>query len=394
VSLAFMTISPTDTTRNLGLDVVRSIAILLVMGCHYGNTFLFWLGVQDPQRYGAAPGFYGVELFFVLSGFLIGRILLNIATTRPTGEQLLVFLTRRWLRTLPLYILWVGILWAFVPFTHVSTDYIVRYVTLTQNFFWRMPNDNFFPVSWSLTVEEWFYLFFASLMVLSAACLRHRAAIWIPIATFLVVPTILRYLVPESGPLAGDMRTVMFLRLDAIAYGTVVAAVSLLHPGWLRQPRLLLALGVALIVAAWENLLYLPHHLASVLTFNLSSIGLALCLPAAIRLRQAPRWFVRIARAISAQSYGLYIMHLTFIDLTFRARGQWPWLTVPAAMAISLGAPVVLSWLSFRYFETPILNLRPSQARTQMFLPGDQPVSEVASRSSSADSQFAPLRVR
>lgn len=66
-----MTISPTDTTRNLGLDVVRSIAILLVMGCHYGNTFLFWLGVQDPQRYGAAPGFYGVELFFVLSGFLI-----------------------------------------------------------------------------------------------------------------------------------------------------------------------------------------------------------------------------------------------------------------------------------------------------------------------------------
>ena len=91
-----MTISPTDTTRNLGLDVVRSIAILLVMGCHYGNTFLFWLGVQDPQRYGAAPGFYGVELFFVLSGFLIGRILLNIATTRPTGEQLLVFLTRRW----------------------------------------------------------------------------------------------------------------------------------------------------------------------------------------------------------------------------------------------------------------------------------------------------------
>jgi peptidoglycan/LPS O-acetylase OafA/YrhL len=63
-------------------------------------------------------------------------------------------------------------------------------------------------------------------------------------------------------------------------------------------------------------------------------------------------------------------------------------------MAISLGAPVVLSWLSFRYFETPILNLRPSQARTQMFLPGDQPVSEVTSRSSSADSQFAPVRVR
>jgi peptidoglycan/LPS O-acetylase OafA/YrhL len=86
-----MTISSTDATRNLGLDVVRSIAILMVMACHYGNAFLYWLGVPNPEYYGAAPGFYGVELFFVLSGFLIGRILLNIAAVQPTGKALWVF---------------------------------------------------------------------------------------------------------------------------------------------------------------------------------------------------------------------------------------------------------------------------------------------------------------
>ena len=52
-----MTISPTDTTRNLGLDVVRSIAILLVMGCHYGNTFLFWLGCKIRSAMGRRLGF-------------------------------------------------------------------------------------------------------------------------------------------------------------------------------------------------------------------------------------------------------------------------------------------------------------------------------------------------
>lgn len=387
--------SSADATRNLGLDVVRSAAILMVMACHYGNTFLFWSGVQDPQRFGAAPGFFGVELFFVLSGFLIGRILLNIAATRPTRQALLVFLTRRWLRTLPLYIVWVCLLWAFLPFMHVSASYVLRYLTLTQNFSWLMPDDNFFPVSWSLTVEEWFYLSFGSLMILCAAWLKRRAAIWIPIAVFLAVPTIVRCLIPETNPLAEDMRRVMFLRLDAIAYGAAIAAVSLHHPKWLRYPLPLLILGLSIVVIAWENVLPLSHRFASAFMFNLSSIGLALCLPAAIQWRQAPRWFESVARTISAQSYGLYIMHLTFIDLVFWARGQWSWLTVPVAMVVSLAAPVVLSWLSFHFFETPILNLRPSQARTLMLLPPEANASVANSNSTlDSDDKFAPVRAR
>jgi peptidoglycan/LPS O-acetylase OafA/YrhL len=262
-----------------------------------------------------------------------------------------------------------------------------------QNFYWRMPDDSFFPVSWSLTVEEWFYLSFGGAMVLCAASLRHRAAIWIPIAVFLAVPTVLRYLTPESSPLADDMRRVMCLRLDAIAYGAVVAALSLYYPGCLRRPLPLLALGLALVVIAWENLLPLSNRLASVFTFNVSSIGLALCLPAAVRCRQAPRWFAASARTISAQSYGLYIMHLTFIDLAFWARARWPWVTVPAAMALSLAAPAVLSWLSFRYFESPNLKLRPSQARAQRLRTGEPPAGTASIRSD-GDDEFAPLRAR
>jgi peptidoglycan/LPS O-acetylase OafA/YrhL len=54
-------------------------------------------------------------------------------------------------------------------------------------------------------------------------------------------------------------------------------------------------------------------------------------------------------------------MHLTFVDLAFSGNGAWPWNNKPTAWAAALGLPFVLSWLSFRYFETPILNLRPSQ---------------------------------
>lgn len=349
--------------RNLGLDIARASAIVMVMICHYGNLLLFWLRVPNPERYPAPGGFFGVELFFVLSGFLIGRILLEIARTQPSPRALGIFLVRRWMRTLPLYLIWLVVVWSFLPYVHVSPSYVLRYLTLTQNLFWPMPDDHFFAVSWSLTVEEWFYLLFGSGVILCAAFVSRRTAIWLPIALFLIVPLALRWLTPDNSPLMADIRRVAVLRLDAIAYGAAMAAISLYRPHWIARPLLLLGIGAVLAVAAWENVLglLLSWHLATILMLNLSSLGLVLMLPAAVQVQRAPRWFAAPVRMIAAQSYGLYIMHLTFLDLAFWVNGTWPWINKPTAWLGSLVIPFVLSWLSFRYFETPILRMRPSQ---------------------------------
>jgi peptidoglycan/LPS O-acetylase OafA/YrhL len=69
--------------RRIGLDLVRAAAILFVLASHCGDIFANWLGGRAPEWL-SVSGFFGVELFFVLSGFLIGRLLLGIIAEPPS----------------------------------------------------------------------------------------------------------------------------------------------------------------------------------------------------------------------------------------------------------------------------------------------------------------------
>ena len=79
--------------RRVGLDVVRSLAILLVVFSHYVRNVSFWFGAAPPDRV-YWSGDLGVDLFFALSGFLIGRILLDIAARDPSWRNAAVFMLR------------------------------------------------------------------------------------------------------------------------------------------------------------------------------------------------------------------------------------------------------------------------------------------------------------
>ena len=160
-----LTAAETRTRRLFGLDLVRAIAILLVLQVHIGFYGLRFYGLTLPPLMGLL-GDLGVELFFVLSGFLIGALLLEISERSPTLQGWLRFMLRRWMRTVPLYVLWtlsLLILYSHRPFP------LLAYLTFTQNFAWPMPQNSPFPVSWSLTVEEWFYLLFSATLIVSAS---------------------------------------------------------------------------------------------------------------------------------------------------------------------------------------------------------------------------------
>jgi peptidoglycan/LPS O-acetylase OafA/YrhL len=347
------------SARNLGLDVVRSLAILLVLVAHYSLFIGRWTGITPPPRLLAVGGI-GVEMFFVLSGFLIGRLLLEIAGSQPTFRQLLIFLTRRWMRTLPLYYLWLLVLLLAMPPAGFLT-HAAEYATLSQNLFWPMPADNWFGVSWSLTIEEWFYVLFGSLAVASAAVLRSRNAVWVAIAVFLAVPPILRWMVPDGVDMGTGLRGVVVYRLDAIAWGVVVADLTARNSVLVRHKLPLLCAGLALIAALWGNVINLPPHLFRTFLYDLMPIGFALCLPAAALLRNAGRWFAAVARTLSAQSYALYLMHLSVLqalDIRFYSRHLFG---LPLALALAVALPFGLAWLSYRFFESPILALRPRQ---------------------------------
>ena len=156
-------ISERDHTRafaaRLRLDLLRAIAILSVVVAHY--SVVIYDHMPQWYRLIGHGGFYGVELFFVLSGFLIGRILIRSEQQLAQPSGIAVFYVRRWFRTLPLFWLFIAVnvlMEFFLRDRRLSLTEILGHGFFLQNF--AALKMSFFGESWSLAVEEWFYLLF------------------------------------------------------------------------------------------------------------------------------------------------------------------------------------------------------------------------------------------
>lgn len=358
--------APLAGARNFGLDAARLLACSLVLVAHFGAIFVPLFGGHAPV-FVVLSAYWGVELFFVLSGFLIGRLLFAIAETEPTPRGWLIFMVRRWMRTLPLYYLWLIVLPIALPLPEHFRTKLLMYTTMTQNLAWPMPRDEWFNVSWSLTIEEWFYLLFSAALLSAVAFTRSRRVIWAVIAAFLVVPAAIRLLHADTSDFEHEIFHVVVMRLDAIAYGVALARLQVQGSAVFRHPRTAFVVGAAIIAAFWIQAadhvwlpLNGPQYMLVQMTFG--SIGLCLFLAGAAALRTRLRplgWFVAWG---SRLSYGIYIMHLTIITAV-------AWYAVGHnkdnlfILALSVPLIVLLPYLSYRLIEAPIMALRPAQRR-------------------------------
>ena len=356
--------TPGANGRSLGLDAMRSGAILLVLAAHWSNNILFWFGVTAPRQL-AFTGTLGVEVFFALSGFLIGQILIEQASTNPGWRNFGVFLVRRWMRTLPLYFSVLAVLLVFFPPPELPLRYALKFGSLTQNLFRPMPPGWWFSVSWSLAVEEWFYLLFGAAVFASYRMFRADWAIWPPVGLFILVPLGLRFGAPGFSPWSGGLSQMVFFRLDEIAYGVAMAAFYRRRVRLFDRPLACLAAGLVLIVVVPSTHVPTLAWLFRPLSYNITIIGCALLLPAALRLRRLPGPLAAAVGAISAQSYALYLIHLTLLVDVAQALWVRHWVPVWGCVAIATIAPFVLSWLSARFLEAPILCLHPAHPRAK-----------------------------
>lgn len=339
--------------RVFGLDLLRAAAITMVVFNHFtvvaGRIFDF-----PVSRHVRIGGTYGVELFFVLSGFLIGSLLLDIVERNPDFRSWRIFMVRRWMRTIPLYVLWVAILFLLWPPADDWMGHALSYLTFTQNFAW--PISNWFGVSWTLSVEEWFYLLFSGVLIALAAIAR-RNAVPIACAAFIVVPTVLRLAFGATeGDLDAMLRKVVIFRLDAIAYGVAAVWCCRHWPVVARRWKgVAIAVGTVLVVST-----YLAGQSFWPITLSVAPLGLALLLPGAAALRSAPAIVEVPIRWISERSYAMYMVHLTIVAAAARAVTDGR-LAAGYAIPLALIVTLVLSDLSCRYFEKPILRHRPPQ---------------------------------
>lgn len=351
---------PSGQTRVFGLDAVRASAIALVLISHYGVFVPAWHG-YTPRYSIAVLGTLGVDLFFVLSGFLIGRLLIDVVQRAPSFANLRIFLVRRWMRTLPLYIVWLFVSLIVTPPSDGFASHFFRYLVFMQNLAWPMPNSNWFAVSWSLAVEEWFYLLFGTGAILFGIAMRSTKAILIPLAIFIVLPPLLRWQVPDTADWDTGAAKIALLRLDSIAYGVGLAWLRSACPRLFLHPRVCGAIGICLVVVGWASLAtgtaIVSAHVRRTFLFNALDVGFVLCIVGAAAWTRPDGLLTNIVRKISDIAYGLYLMDLTVMlaGIGYIAYGLW---TVTVGTAV---VPIVLSLLSWHFFESRILELRPRQ---------------------------------
>lgn len=166
--------------RVAGLDVIRTTAISLVIFGHCSFLFnplqklpVIGVAVQAFTTISEIFGYFGVELFFVLSGFLISNILFSIIDkSRNAKETITAFLYSRWLRTLPNYFLFIILNCLLFFVLDITLKFDPRFLLFLQNFL--TPHPDFFKEAWSLSVEEWFYFLFVLLSSFLTFTLRIK----------------------------------------------------------------------------------------------------------------------------------------------------------------------------------------------------------------------------
>ena len=355
------------------LDGVRGLAVLAILLYH----LVFLAGWSRlPFRIGAllSFGWSGVDLFFVLSGFLIGGILLD---ARDASNYFRVFYTRRAYRILPLYLALCGTS-VLIFYTHLPTHHWLfegktpwyAYLTFGQNF-WMVKDtidSRQLDMTWSLAVEEQFYL----TLPLVIRFVRREALPYVFAAGVLLAPLI-RTAVWLSVPAYRDSITYLLApcRMDALLLG-VLAAYGVRNDatlGWLvghakllRWTAIVLALGLAGLTRAHiarESLIFTSLGYTWVAAFYLLLLILAVTQKGIIStlFRFPP------IMKLGILAYGLYLLHQPVMGLVYGLAGRdspslgpWPPEWIPLGlMSIAAITVIVLANISWEYFEEPLV---------------------------------------
>jgi len=366
--------------RNFGLDVLRSAAIIVVLTNHCFLGFFIGSGIVSYGGWRAVVSscaVFAIEWLFVLSGFLIGSMMIRSFETRgrwwPSARD---FWLRRWFRTVPNYYLFLAINAALAWWGIGEGRFSWSFAVFSQNLAWPETKPLFFAEAWSLALDEWFYFLMPLLLglVALAARLQRQKVFWIVALTLILAPTMLRCMaVPPAHFFEWDehIRRVTIMHLDATGWGVLAAILSRWHPGWWQSRQGLKALAGLLLmlmaVAAMFYLMFLDWRGFAGGRFNdlalitAPTAGVVLILPwLSTRSPQG-----RIARWLSARigdySYSIYLCHYPLIFIFLHTI---KWLDWDMALVVW---PVVLTWLTlvllvsaavFHSFEKPVADLR------------------------------------
>lgn len=360
--------------RQHGLDLVRAAAIASVMLYHANNMML----VPAPAPWLIGFGWMGVDLFFVLSGFLIAGQLLKpwAIGSRPDYAR---FFARRALRTLPACLAVLTLYFAFPRLRETAgIQPLWQFITFTENLLFHPTGPKAFDQFWSLCVEEQFYLLFplALIVVAKKPSTRKTVAILLALVAggiFLRSFLWLAFVADKPFNLSAQSNWQAFVgliyyptwsRLDGLLAGVALAILKIFRPSlWERfvaQPNLLLVGGLCGI-GATILLFAVPSSplIGVALGFPLLSISVALVVASASTGQSiVGKYRVLGGQALATGAYSLYLSH----KIAYHATKAWigPALGARgyALLILALLVALLVGGLLYWAVERPFLSLR------------------------------------
>ena len=369
------------SVRIPALDGLRGIAILLVLLRH--SIFGVGTVLAGEPRSRLIAGLLaagqltwsGVDLFFVLSGFLIGGILLD---ARDSPRYFQTFYLRRSYRILPLYFVAMGVL----LFTHLPWYALLAgpgrfrpleipswaYTTFTQNF-WMARLGTFglisASVTWSLAIEEQFYLTVP--LLIRRIQIRYLPAVLVAVIVGApLIRVLIRSMFRDNGGIACYVLTPA--RADALSLGVLCALLVRRRRvwDWLVMRRGLLRATTYALFCGLAFMTYRGYDALSVAmtTWGYSWLAVFYSGFLLLALTETGGWFERVLRnrvlgRFGTLAYCLYLIHIPVMQSFRHPLSRW----LPESPAIwwilggilGAGAAIAIASLSWKYFEKPLL---------------------------------------
>lgn len=352
--------------RNITVEYLRGLAILLVIGIHFFDLCRYVTNVKPSGVYSVfGHGYWGVNIFFVISGFLIASTSVRDSGAGGIAVDTARFYIRRVTRILPLLslVILIGMAVLFLSRDSRSFEYLFKVpgATMSASFWLAIaafgfnwyrildggPTGGWFglqwDILWSLAVEEQFYILFPFIIRITRTRDRLRAAM----IAFVVTTVLLRMVMRQLGYDEAYITMNSVTAASALAIGIVVAVSDPWHAGYARPAAML---GVVGIVVCYG----LGYAFDDLTTFALeASVGLVIqasrsVLPGSSRLVKIP-----LLAEVGRVSYGAYLYHPVVFYLAS------PWLIASSvnrfvSFFVVVTALVIVAEISLRLFERPV----------------------------------------
>ena len=342
--------------RNFGLDLLRAISIWLVLLQHAGIN----IPGLSPLKIGAI----GVEIFFVISGFLIGGILFKeINNNNNLQKTLRIFWVRRWFRILPLYYLVLAFKFIFID-PSIGWD-ILYYVFFLQNNFYGI---EYFEVSWSLVIEEWFYLFTPIFLYYTSKVFNKDRHIVYSIIVFIVLVVVLRtiYVFQGNVPYEGVNGNFPF-RFDSLFIGVLLSFLNYKKENLFNKlkSKIVFVGGILLFIGyiyyywtlSFPNDLINQSYFPRTIGFLILPLSIGLTIPYvySISISNWKNLHVVFIVKTSILTYAIYLIHPFVYGEIFR-------LNSIDSFVIRFGLAIIITYVLalfvYHGFEKPILRYR------------------------------------